>query len=226
MTYNTSLTVLILLFAISFSRAHVNLESPKGGETFAPQTEITIKWTETQNHGDNDWDLYYTLDGGEVWQEIALDLEMASREYTWRVPIAKTSNAKIRIVQDNRSGTDYDYISNKFTISNSPGEIEEPDIITALEDFIIHPNKDLQLSNYPNPFNTHTTIQFSISRKSHVQLNVYNALGKMVFAGVNETFDKGTYEILWKNHGFPGGIYLCKLMADDQKIINKMVLRP
>ena len=226
MTHNTSLTLLILLFTISFSHAHVRIDSPKGGETFAPSTIITIKWTETQDHGENDFDLYYSLDGGEVWKEIALDIEDASSEYTWEVPFAETSNAKIKIVQDNSSGTDYDDISQNFAISSSPGEIEEPDIVTALQDFTIHSNEDLQLSNYPNPFHTHTTIQFSISQKSHVQLNVYNTLGKMVFAGVNETFDKGTYEILWKNHGIPGGIYLCKLMADEKKIINKMVLRP
>lgn len=226
MAYHTSLTVFILLFAVSISQAHVDLNSPKGGETFAPLSEITIKWTETQSHGENNWDLFYSEDGGTVWQEIAIDLEEALREYTWNAPLTETFKAMIKIVQDNKSGTDYDGISQVFTISNTPGEIEEPDIVTTLEDVSVQSNKDLQLSNYPNPFTTHTTIKFSISQKSHVQLNVYNTLGKMVFTAVNETFDKGTYEFLWKSHGFPGGIYLCKLMAHDQKIINKMVLRP
>ena len=226
MTYKTFLTSLVLVFAISVSHAHVNLNSPKGGENFTPSTMITIKWTESQDHGGNNWDLYYSLDGGMVWQEIALNLMEATSEYSWKVPITETSDAKIKIVQDNSSGTDYNDISGNFTISNSSGGGSEPDIITALDNFTIHSDDDLQLSNYPNPFHTHTTIQFSISQKSHVQLNVYNTLGKMVFSGVNETFDKGTYEILWKNHGFPGGIYLCKLTADNQKIINRMVLRP
>lgn len=226
MTHNTFFTILITVFTIQFSHAHVTLDSPKGGETFAPLSKITIKWTETQDHGENDWDIYYSLDGGEVWKEIAIDIEDASYEYTWEVPIAETSNAKIKIVQDNSSGTAFEDISEKFTISNTPGGDSEPDIVTALDDFTIHSNKDLQLSNYPNPFNTHTTIQFSISQKSHIILNVYNTLGKLVYTGVDETYDKGTYKILWKSHGFPGGIYLCKLTADDQKIINRMMLRP
>ena len=226
MTYHTLLTIIILVFAVSISKAHVDLDSPKGGETFIPGSEITIKWTETQDHGENDWDLFYSVDGGSVWHEIAIDIEEASRDYTWDVPFAETAIAKVKIVQDNKSGTDYDGISENFTISSSPGDIEEPDIITALDDIIVRSNKDLALSNYPNPFTTHTTIQFSISQKSHVQLNVYNTLGKMVFAGADRTLDKGTYEILWNNHGFPSGIYLCKLKADDQKIINKMLLRP
>jgi len=226
MTYNTSLLILVLLFAVSVSQAHVDLDFPKGGETFFPSSEIIIKWTESQSHGESNYDLFYSDDGGTVWQEIALDLAESSREYTWNTPGKETFKALIKVTQDNKSGTDYDGVSQVFTISNTPGDIEEPGIITALEDITVQSNKGLQLSNFPNPFISQTTIQFSISQKSHVQLNVYNTLGKMVFTAVNETFDEGTYEFLWKSHGFPGGIYLCKLIANDQKIVNKMVLSP
>ncbi len=224
MKNSPSLLVLILIFATSFSYAHVRIDSPKGGESFKPLTEITINWTELQSHDENNWDLYYSLDGGEVWVEIALDEAEASREYIWKTPLAESSTAKIKVIQDNNSGTDYEDISKVFTISSTATGGNDPNIITALEDFT-YPIKDLQLTNFPNPFTIETTIQFSVLRKSHVTLNVYNMLGKIVFSGVDKTFDKGTYEISWKSHDFPSGIYLCDLRADSQKIINKMVLR-
>ena len=51
MVYKLLLTVLIPVIINGASFAHVNLDSPKGGESFFPLTEINIKWTETQEHG-------------------------------------------------------------------------------------------------------------------------------------------------------------------------------
>jgi hypothetical protein len=226
MTFKASISVLLFGFVFTHSIAHVQLDNPKGGETFAPGMDITIKWTESQDHGENNWDLYYTLDDGTVWQEIAIDLVEATLEYFWTIPDAETSLARIKIVQDNSSGTDYEYISENFTISINPPEVEEPEVITALEDITNYSDYDLQLSNYPNPFKGQTTIQFSISRKSHVQLNVYDILGERVFQSVNQVLPEGAHEVLWGNDGLKSGIYLCRLMADNKKISKKMILRP
>ena len=48
MVYKLLLTVLIPVIINGVSFAHVNLDSPIGGESFFPLTEINIKWTETQ----------------------------------------------------------------------------------------------------------------------------------------------------------------------------------
>ena len=66
---------IITLFSSSIIFAHVTLESPAGGEQFKPGEKITIKWAVGVDHGDNNWDLYYSLNGGIVWYEIELDIE-------------------------------------------------------------------------------------------------------------------------------------------------------
>lgn len=226
MIRSSILTLLILIFIISASQAHVRIDSPKGGDVLAPLSEINIKWTETQDHGKNNWDLFYSLDGGEVWNEIVLDLDKTVLEYAWKIPAVASIMAKVRVIQDNKEGTDYEDISGNFTISAVPPEVEEPEIITALVDIDNNLVTELQLSIYPNPFNAQTTIQFSVEQKGRVELNVYNMLGKRIFAGTDRYYDKGTHEIVMMNQDLPNGIYLAILLANNQKLTRKMILRP
>lgn len=225
MTSTSTLTLVILLFFVSASHAHVRIDSPKGGDVLAPLSEVNIKWTETQDHGENNWDLYYSLDGGEVWHEIAVDLGQTALEYAWRIPAVETTMAKIKVIQDNSEGTDYEDISENFTISVNLPNKEEPEIITALEYINKNSDTEVQLSNYPNPFNSQTTIKFIIFQKGHVELNVFNLLGKKVFAGAHGVYDKGTHEIVMKKQDLPNGIYLSLLISNDQKITSKMIMR-
>lgn len=227
MNYLTALLILIFTSYHSLSIAHVRIDSPKGGESLIPFSEISIEWTETQDHGENNWDLYYSLDGGIVWMEINLDVEESLLVYAWQVPNAETSSAKIKIIQDNSSGPDYEDISDNFTISSNPSEINgDPELITALDDKSDYSIDSIELFNYPNPFNSSTTIQFSIAKKSHVDLTVYNVLGKIVFRGVDDILDEGTYKIPMKNLDLHKGIYFSSLTTNDQKITNKMIFRP
>lgn len=226
MTYLSAHAVLILVLFVSISHAHVRIDSPKEGDILTPLSEINIEWTETQDHGVNDWDLYYSLDGGTVWKEIILDVEESVRVYTWKVPITETSLARIKIIQDN-SSTDYEDITGEFTISNTlPDDDDNNELITALDDISDHTKNEIQLFNYPNPFHSQTTFQFSIAKKSHVELNVYNMLGKIVFTGADDVYDIGTHEIIMKNQGLPNGIYLSVLTLHGQKITRKMILKP
>lgn len=51
--------------------------------------------------------------------------------------------------------------------------------------------------NYPNPFNPTTRIQFSLAKKSHVTLRVYDLLGREVVALVDEVRAVGHHTVDW-----------------------------
>ncbi|MFI5211858.1 MAG: aryl-sulfate sulfotransferase [Ignavibacteria bacterium] len=77
--------------------------------------------------------------------------------------------------------------------------------------------------NYPNPFNPATTIKFSIPRAGvvnmlHVQLTVYDALGREVQTLVNENLSPGAYEISFRGDNLPSGVYFYKLFVDGNSI--------
>jgi len=215
----------LILISSTVARAHVSLDYPKGGETFAPGSDLTIKWSIAVDHGGNNFDLYYSINGGDVWQEIELDIDKSFLEYAWNLPITETSKAKIKIVQDNIGYDNYEDISANFIISNKMPPIE-PEVITAAEYVDLDSEKEINLSNFPNPFHSYTTIQFSILKEAHVQLNMYNTQGRLVSQLMNADKKKGSHEVLWKNDGFAEGVYICKLMVEDQYFSKKIVLIP
>jgi hypothetical protein len=78
--------------------------------------------------------------------------------------------------------------------------------------------------NYPNPFNPSTSIQYAISSRQFVSLNVYDVLGNEIATLVNEELPSGNYEVEFDGTGLPSGIYFYKLKAGGYVETKKMVL--
>jgi len=78
--------------------------------------------------------------------------------------------------------------------------------------------------NYPNPFNPSTTFQFSITKSSHVVLEVFNVLGQPVAKLVDETLAAGSYKMNFNASALSSGVYLYRLKAGDFTQTLKMVL--
>ena len=73
-------------------------------------------------------------------------------------------------------------------------------------------------TNYPNPFNPTTIIEYDLPEPSSVLLKVFNVLGQEVAILVNATNDAGSKTIEWnaKNNSgadLPSGIYIYQLQA-------------
>jgi hypothetical protein len=67
------------------------------------------------------------------------------------------------------------------------------------------------LQNYPNPFQTITTIKYRTTESGFVSLKVFNSMGTEVASLVNEQKSTGEYSVEWNAVGFESGIYFCKL---------------
>jgi hypothetical protein len=83
--------------------------------------------------------------------------------------------------------------------------------------------------NYPNPFNPATVINYSVARKTKVDISVYNILGQRVVALVNEEIEAGPHQVIWDgndDHGdqVASGIYFYKMYTDDFVETRKMAL--
>ena len=69
--------------------------------------------------------------------------------------------------------------------------------------------------NYPNPFNPSTTIKYELSETSHVNLSVFDVLGRRVSVLVNETRRPGIYETEFDGSHFASGVYFYRLQAGE-----------
>jgi hypothetical protein len=82
--------------------------------------------------------------------------------------------------------------------------------------------------NYPNPFNPSTTVRFALLHRSHVELNIYDTLGRVVSRLIDEERDSGSHEVVWNGISGSGepvasGVYVCRIKADGFVSSQKMI---
>jgi hypothetical protein len=84
---------------------------------------------------------------------------------------------------------------------------------------------DLTVTNYPNPFNASTEIEYSVLDKSVVKLEIYNILGQHVVTLVdNEIRNPGEYHVRWDTSRESSGIYFCRLQSPNSTVTRRLAL--
>lgn len=83
--------------------------------------------------------------------------------------------------------------------------------------------------NAPNPFNAATTISYSLAVEEHVQIRVYDLLGRKVAILRDEFQSAGSHTVLWygiddNNRPVASGVYVYRLIAGSVSESRKMVL--
>ena len=106
-------------------------------------------------------------------------------------------------------------------------------LLERLNDADDHEKDQMQLSykleqNYPNPFNPSTTIKYEIpgqtqNDNSHVQLKVYDILGKVVTTLVNKEQPAWSYEVKFIADDLSSGIYFYSIIVDNFSEARKMI---
>jgi len=69
--------------------------------------------------------------------------------------------------------------------------------------------------NYPNPFNAQTVISYQLPVDAHVNLQVYDLLGRRVVTLFRGKQQAGYRSLLWNASGVSSGFYFYKLTAQD-----------
>jgi hypothetical protein len=204
---------IIIIFAGS-ALAHVGLVYPVGGENFNSGDQVTIQWQIIIDHGPCDWDLYFSDDGGNTWQEIAMNLPKSNLTYQWTVPNLSISTGRVRVDQDNVTGTDYSDQSGNFTISST----------TIIQDNGNQPGVFVLNPAFPNPFNSTTTISFYTPRRMHVQVEVFDILGHSLATLTDGMMDAGNHQIRWNPIDIPSGVYFYQAKAEGISEIKRVTL--
>ena len=91
------------------------------------------------------------------------------------------------------------------------------------------PNEYRLYSNYPNPFNPTTNIEFSVPEQVNVTLEIYNLLGQRVTTLIaGEMYGPGRHKVVWNGRSQNGmlvssGVYIYRIQAGDFIDVRKMV---
>lgn len=87
-----------------------------------------------------------------------------------------------------------------------------------------HPTKFAFFPAHPNPFNSNTTIRFSVPEKMDVNVSVYDIQGRIVEKLINKQFTLGNYNIQWNAKDFSSGIYFVLIEGNGKKKSQKIIL--
>ncbi len=105
------------------------------------------------------------------------------------------------------------------------------DIEAEVEEHLVQTPQKFDLKgNYPNPFNSETTITFSTQERSRVKITLYNILGKFEQEICNTVYDQGEHQIKFDGNRLSSGIYFYKIEArgiNDSQIywdVRKMIM--
>lgn len=100
--------------------------------------------------------------------------------------------------------------------------------IVSVEDYLIE-NYQSYISNFPNPFNPSTTIEFSIQNDSEIKLTIFNIKGQKIKTLINNQMQGGNYSTIWNGDDDFGkrvssGIYYYKLNVYGKTVAVKKCL--
>jgi len=97
----------------------------------------------------------------------------------------------------------------------------------GIEEETEFPKEFTLYQNYPNPFNPVTNIHYGIPNKSHVNIKIYDLLGREVRTLVDKEQEASYYNIIWDSkdnfgNNVSSGMYLYKIVAySDGKVLVK-----
>ena len=77
---------------------------------------------------------------------------------------------------------------------------------------------------YPNPFNPVTQIQYALPEDIHVELIIYDILGRQVTELINTDQQAGYYQATWNGDQNSSGLYFVKMVAGDYISTQKLML--
>jgi serine protease AprX len=80
------------------------------------------------------------------------------------------------------------------------------------------------LQNLPNPFQSITTISYSIPIKGEVSLRIYDIMGRLVETLVSEEKEPGVYQVEWDGKEHTSGVYFYRLRSGKSVATRKLTL--
>ena len=97
-------------------------------------------------------------------------------------------------------------------------------IVDNVEQALADKTSENSFSQYPNPFNEETTIEYVVPEAGTVRISIYNMAGQRVRELVNEAQPRGTYRVALSAADLSSGVYFCHYSISGSDGTVKMAL--
>jgi len=201
----TGLILLVLGLFLPRTEAHVELDYPKGGESYQAGDTVHIQWHELIPHNTLNWDLLVSFDGGLSWDTLQADIPYDSLSFVWEVPNIASDSARIRVVQDN-SGFDYFDESENFQIR----------AVTAVSASL----REMEFQLGPVPTEGRLFLRLAPPLPPTLHLTLLDGRGQVVW---RRRTPEPSLEIDLTS--FPSGVYFLLLEWEGGRYVRKVLLQ-
>ena len=231
---------------------HINWSG--GGETFHPvymvymspetgpggnllRTWDGVAWDDSENN----WNVAHTYEY-DTWYYAEVekkDSTLVLRLYDGdKNIIEETTPVDLNLVFAMDDTTEYLYLGEPHTDDYEGNvRIDEitlliPDVGVAVEDDAEHTSATpdfVQSTNYPNPFNNSTIIEYNLPERADVSVIIYDLLGRRVKQLFDGDQSAGSHQVVWDgadSRGAPvsSGVYFYRIEANGFAESKKMLL--
>jgi len=182
---------------------------------------------------------------GESWDELDYPFSFVTSVFFLNEEIGfftSSGNQLAKTIDGGSSWQLIDYPTASFSTNSNSHFFDENDGIIAGSKYIfkfdstsnniedVSISNICNLSNYPNPFNPSTTIEFSIKNDSNINLSIFNIKGQKIKTLVRTEFERGSHSFIWNGvdelgESVSSGVYLYKLSVNGKtKAVKKFLL--
>jgi hypothetical protein len=188
-------------------------------------------------------------DYGQTWSHPAFmnakeDDVNYYNEFNEMIPVYVYPANKLQVIDDSTAKLHFFFTDDYYYGSNiQPVVLPSMNMYAALsidmtfipqdndsfEDVVLQTNPIKLISNYPNPFNPSTTIQFELAEANEVSLEIFNIKGQKVKTMSNGFLPIGLHKRIWdgkddNNQPVSSGVYFYKLRSSKYSAYRKMIL--
>ncbi|MCK9408302.1 MAG: T9SS type A sorting domain-containing protein [Bacteroidetes bacterium] len=109
-----------------------------------------------------------------------------------------------------------------FAIDNYQSTCGGDPVYAVKQNAVKHLDGDV--FSYPNPFNTTTTIIFSLRERDDVVLKIVDLLGRETMRLVDAELESGEHRIFWNASSASSGVYFLSLTTGTHSVMQKIIL--
>ena len=84
-------------------------------------------------------------------------------------------------------------------------------------------NRKSEIQVFPNPFNTHITIEFNLPQATIVSIQIFNAMGAKVSELHYGQLPAGQQRFTWHAGDLPKGLYFCRVRMGNESTTQKLI---
>jgi photosystem II stability/assembly factor-like uncharacterized protein len=195
--------------SIPIKAPRLSLIEPNGGEDFSIGSNVNLRWV------------------GEGFSgEVGIYLWRGCPAYHLDTLFASTRNDSIESWIVEREEADSCYIIIISLMNPALGDTSDDVFsirgLSAGKDVV--PYKFALEGNWPNPFNSTTTIRYSVAERVRIEMKIYNILGQEVAKLEDDWREPGVYTVSWQPMNVASGMYIVSMRAGGFVRQHRMML--